>query len=48
MKAFPLPLDLRNLADGRKDHWVALAPFAYFDRSEAVRYCLGIPEGCGP
>lgn len=29
--AFPLPLDLRNLANGRKDHWETLSPFAYRD-----------------
>lgn len=45
MKAFPLPLDLRNLADGRKDHWVTLAPFAYFDRSDAMLYV--VPAGFG-
>ena len=31
MKPFPLPLDLRNLADGSKEHWVTLAHFAYRD-----------------
>ena len=31
MNAFPLPLDLRNLADGSKEHWVTLAHFAYRD-----------------
>ena len=45
MKAFPLPLDLRNLADGRKDHWVTLAPFAYFDLSDAMLYV--VPAGFG-
>ena len=40
MSAFPLPMDLRNLADGRKDHWVTLAPFAYFDRSDAMLYVV--------
>lgn len=28
---FPLPLDLRNLSDGSKEHWVTLAHFAYRD-----------------
>ena len=45
MKPFPLPMDLRNLADGRQDHWVTLAPFAYFDRSDAMLYV--VPYGFG-
>ena len=28
---FPLPMDLRNLSDGSKEHWVTLAHFAYRD-----------------
>lgn len=35
-RPFPLPLDLRNLANGRKDHWVTLAPFAYRDVDGAL------------
>ena len=31
MNRFPLPLDLRNLSNGTKEHWVTLAPFAYRD-----------------
>ena len=33
MTAFPLPMDLRNLADGRQDHWQTLAPFVFQDGS---------------
>ena len=45
MIAFPLPMDLRNSADGRKEHWKTLAPFAYFDRSDAMLYV--VPSGFG-
>lgn len=38
MKPFPLPLDLRNLADGSKEHWVTLAPFAFRDTSDGTLY----------
>lgn len=31
-ESFPLPLDLRNLADGSKEHWVTLSHFAYRDQ----------------
>lgn len=41
--AFPLPLDLRNLANGRKDHWVTLASFAYRDALDGVLYI--VPAG---
>ena len=34
--AFPLPMDLRNLSSGRKDHWMTLAPFAYRDADGAL------------
>ena len=37
-RAFPLPLDLRNLADGSKEHWVTLAPFAFRDASDGTLY----------
>lgn len=30
-RAFPVPMDLRNLSSGCKDHWMTLAPFAYRD-----------------
>ena len=43
MIAFPLPMDLRNSADGRKEHWTTLAPFAFFDRSDAMLYV--VPSG---
>ena len=42
MKPFPLPLDLRNLADGSKEHWVTLAHFAYRD-ADATLYI--VPAG---
>lgn len=45
MIAFPLPMDLRNSADGRKEHWKTLAPFAYFDQSDAMLYV--VPSGFG-
>lgn len=45
MTAFPLPMDLRNSADGRKEHWKTLAPFAYFDQSDAMLYV--VPSGFG-
>ena len=38
-------MDLRNSADGRKEHWTTLAPFAYFDRSDAMLYV--VPSGFG-
>lgn len=41
--AFPLPLDLRNLANGHKDHWVTLAPFAYRDVLDEMLYI--VPAG---
>ena len=31
MSAFPLPMDLRNLCDGSKEHWVLLSSYAYRD-----------------
>ncbi len=43
MKAFPLPLDMRNLADGSKEHWVTLTPFAFRDASDGVLYI--VPAG---
>lgn len=43
MKPFPLPLDLRNLADGSKEHWVTLAPFAFRDPSDGTLYI--VPPG---
>lgn len=39
---FPLPLDLRNLSDGSKEHWVTLAHFAYRD-DDGVIYV--VPSG---
>ena len=29
--AFPIPLELRNFSNGRKEHWMTLSPFAYRD-----------------
>lgn len=29
--AFPLPLDVRNFADGSRDHYMLLAPFVFAD-----------------
>lgn len=43
MSPFPLPLDLRNLADGSKEHWVTLAPFAFRDASDETLYI--VPAG---
>lgn len=36
MNPFPLPLDLRNLANGSKEHWITLAHFAYRDSDGAL------------
>jgi hypothetical protein len=43
MKPFPIPLDLRNLADGSKEHWVTLAPFVFRDASDGTLYI--VPAG---
>jgi hypothetical protein len=29
--AFPLPLDVRNFADGSRDHYMLLSPFVFID-----------------